>query len=103
MPKMITPSRRSVLTAGAAITAFNLVPASVLAQSAKKKKSKQQLLPSERLNLGFVGIGGKGAQNIRGCSRHNIYALCDVDAVRGGNSFERYASAKRFDDWKRSG
>ena len=103
MQKITTPSRRSILAAGAAVAAFNIVPASVLAQSANKAKKKQgqpQLPPSERLNLGFVGIGGKGTANIKGCSAHNIYALCDVDAVRGGESFEKYPGANRFDDWR---
>ena len=103
MKKMGVPSRRGVLAAGAAITAFNLVPSSVLAQSAKKnrrKKSREPLPPSERLNLGFVGIGGKGAQNIRGCSHHNIYALCDVDMVRGAESFEKHPEARHFVDWR---
>jgi len=96
------PSRRSVLVGGTAVAAFNIVPASVLAQSANKNKKQdgESLPPSERLNIGFVGVGGKGRANINGCLAHNIYALCDVDAVRGAESFEKYPSAKRFDDWR---
>lgn len=99
------PSRRRVLAAGAAVTAFNIVPSSVLAQAANKqqrkgKPDKEKLPPSERLNIGFVGAGGKGRENIRGCSAHNIYALCDVDTVRAGESLEKYPEAKRFNDWR---
>ncbi len=96
------PSRRHVLFAGAAVAAFNIVPSRVLAQSANKKKkaSSKELPPSERLNIGFVGIGGKGEANIAGCAHHNIYALCDVDSVRAAKSFGKYPDAKRFDDWR---
>ncbi|MEE9369591.1 MAG: Gfo/Idh/MocA family oxidoreductase [Pontiella sp.] len=99
------PSRRSVLAAGAAVTAFNIVPSSVLAQAANKEKKstfpdKNQLPPSERLNIGFIGAGGKGVANIKGCMHHNIYALCDVDADRGAAAFKHFTRAKRFDDWR---
>lgn len=96
------PSRRHVLFAGAAVAAFNIVPSRVLAQSANKKKkaSSKELPPSERLNIGFVGIGGKGRANIAGCAHHNIYALCDVDSERGAESLQKYPAAKRFDDWR---
>ncbi|MCF7816300.1 MAG: Gfo/Idh/MocA family oxidoreductase [Kiritimatiellales bacterium] len=103
MRMISNPSRRGVLAAGAALAAFNLVPGSVLAQAANKKKQQEdlpQLPPSERLNLGFVGAGGKGSQNIRGCSAHNISALCDVDAVRAADIFNKHPTAKRFDDWR---
>lgn len=91
-------SRRSILAAGAAVTAFNIIPSTVLAKSTGK--DKKNLPPSERLNLGFVGVGGKGKANISGCSHHNIYALCDVDAANGAESFKKYPSAKQFDDWR---
>ena len=96
------PSRRNMLVGGAAVAAFSIVPASVLARSANKKGRKQTgvLPPSERLNLGFVGIGGRGLGNVDGCSAHNIHSLCDVDAVQGAESFEKYPKAKRFDDWR---
>jgi predicted dehydrogenase len=91
------------MAAGTAATAFSIVPPSVLAQSARKANSradKDKLPPSERLNIGFAGVGGKGRINIQGCSAHNIYALCDVDSVRGAPSFDKYPSAKRFEDWR---
>ena len=64
-------ARRTVLAAGAALPALTIVPSSVLAQGANKKKArkkKEKLPPSERLNLGFVGIGGRGAGNLRRCA-----------------------------------
>jgi hypothetical protein len=39
---------------------------------------------SEKLNLASVGIGGRGAQNLGGCTSENVVALCDVDSRQGG-------------------
>lgn len=35
--------------------------------------------PSDRLNIGCVGVWGKGASDIRSVATENIAALCDVD------------------------
>ncbi len=35
--------------------------------------------PSDTLNIGCIGVGGKGTSDIRSCSEENIIALCDVD------------------------
>ena len=35
--------------------------------------------PSDTLNIGCIGVGGKGSSDIRSCSGENIVALCDVD------------------------
>jgi predicted dehydrogenase len=38
-----------------------------------------ELKPGERLNLAFVGVGGKGSSSIMALSDHDIVGLCDVD------------------------
>jgi len=35
--------------------------------------------PSDTVNIGCIGVGGKGSSDIRSCSTENIVALCDVD------------------------
>ncbi|VGO16104.1 Putative oxidoreductase YteT [Pontiella desulfatans] len=98
------PSRRGVLAAGAAVSAFSIVPSSVLGQAAKKKSGgfpdKKPLPPSERLNIGFVGAGGKAKSSIIPLMHHNIYALCDVDADRAAEAFNHFAKASRYEDWR---
>jgi predicted dehydrogenase len=79
--------RRFLGTTGAAALAFNIVP-------------RQAWGANEKLNLAFVGAGGRAESNIDGCSRENIYALCDVDKNRAGKSFKQYASAKTYVDWR---
>ena len=85
--------RRFLGSAAAGVATFTIVPRGVLGGPA-------HVAPSDKLNIAFIGAGGKGRANINGCSHHNIYALCDVDSVRAAGSFEKYPSAKRFDDWR---
>ncbi len=94
-------SRRRFLGAsGAAAVVFHVVPSHVLAAKAKKgKKEAEALPPSEKLNLAFVGAGGRANGNIGGCSSQNIYALCDVDKNRCAGSVKKHSSAKSNFDY----
>jgi len=60
--------------------------------------AQPQLSPNERLKLGFVGVGGRGASSIMALSAHDIVALCDVDerTVAAARSERRGAAA--FDE-----
>ena len=58
----------SALAAGAAAIAG---PA--IAQSTRK------LSANDKLNIGVVGVMGKGASDMELCSGENIVAICDVD------------------------
>lgn len=55
-----------------------------------------------KLNLAFVGAGGRAASNIKGCDEagQTIYALCDVDQVRAAGSYKKYPAAKVYTDWR---
>jgi predicted dehydrogenase len=55
-----------------------------------------------KLNMAFVGAGGRANANISGCDQagQNIYALCDVDKSRAGGSFGKYPDAKIYTDWR---
>jgi hypothetical protein len=44
------------------------------------KPRRRSISPNEKLNIGAVGIGGKGGSDITCCAGENIVALCDVDA-----------------------
>ena len=57
--------------------------------------------PNEKLNLAFVGCGGRGAANIEGLRGQNVVALCDADERRAGPVFERFAKARRFQDFRK--
>ncbi len=62
--------------------------------------SRNVLGANDRLNIAGIGVGGKGASDISNVDYENIYALCDVDEVRAGESVRRYPNAKRYQDFR---
>jgi predicted dehydrogenase len=56
---------------------------------------------NERLNIAGVGVGGRGADDLRGCASENIVALCDVDSRQGGPTFKRYEKAVQYADFRK--
>jgi len=66
-------SRREFLSSTAATAAaFMIVPRNVLG-------GPGYVPPSDKLNIGCVGVGGKGRSDIESVSSENVIALCDVD------------------------
>ncbi len=57
---------------------------------------------NRKLNIAFIGAGGRASSNISGCAKvgQNIYALCDVDKVRAEAAFKKYPNAKVYTDWR---
>ena len=83
-------SRRRFLAASAASAlAFTYIPSRVFGAN-------------ERVNLACIGVGGKGAGEVKdlhgaGC---NIVALCDVDLDRAKGSIKAHPNAKLFRDFR---
>ena len=68
-----TLTRREFIGRSAATAAgFMIIPRHVLGGAGYKA-------PSDTLNIGSIGVGGKGSSDIRSVSSENIVALCDVD------------------------
>lgn len=86
--------RRTFLKTAALSAAATIVPRAAVAGSG-------QTPPNEKLDLAFVGIGGRGRSNLKGLQAENVVALCDVDAERGKASFNEYPKAKSFRDFRR--
>lgn len=71
--KKTSLSRREFMGRSAAAAAgLMIVPRHVLG-------GRGYTAPSDTLNIGCIGVGGKGSSDIRSCSGENIVALCDVD------------------------
>jgi predicted dehydrogenase len=87
-------SRRNFMGTAAAAAAFTVVPRYVLG-------GQGQTLPSEKLNIAGVGIGGQGGHDINQFRDHNIVALCDVDAAHANHMFRQYPNAKRYTDFRK--
>lgn len=89
---MITGNRRQFLkTSAAAMAGTSFAPNLLLGQDEALKK----------LNVAAIGCGGKGRSDITQIASGNeIVALCDVDANRAAEAFEKYPDAKRFSDYR---
>ncbi len=59
-----------------------------------------KLSPNEKLNIAAVGFGSMGRGNIDACTTENIVALCDVDSVYAGRTFNDFPNSKRFVDFR---
>lgn len=55
---------------------------------------------NERLNLGVIGVAGRGGENLKGVSSQNIVALCDVDALRLDAAAKSYPAAAKYRDFR---
>jgi predicted dehydrogenase len=87
-------SRRDFISSAAAVTAFTIVPRSVLG-------GWGNIAPSDKLNIACIGVGGRGGANLNGVRGENIVAMCDVDIEQARKSFQKYPKAKRYKDFRK--
>src|SRR5437773_10008810 len=89
-------SRREFVGDVAGGIAFAIVPPHVLGA-----RGRNRLAPSDKLNIACIGVGGMGANDVRGVGKtENIYALCDVDDRQAAQSFSAFPLAKRYKDFR---
>lgn len=89
-------SRREFLKrGGAAVVGLTIVPNTVLG------RSHGHTAPSDKLNILGVGIGGRGAADLKGMETENIIGLADVDWKYAKHIFDRYPKAKRYNDYRK--
>ncbi|MDR2913163.1 MAG: Gfo/Idh/MocA family oxidoreductase [Alistipes sp.] len=90
-------SRRDFIKAGAAgVAGLTVLPSKVLGGVVG------QTAPSDKVNVAGVGVGGRGAAVLGSFpeSEVNIVALCDTDWAYSKPVLDRYATAKKFWDWR---
>ena len=56
---------------------------------------------NEKLNVAFVGVGGKGESNLGGLAGENIVALCDVDENTLNKAAAKHSAARKYRDFRR--
>ena len=57
--------------------------------------------PNEKLNIGIVGVAGRGGGNLGAVTGENIVALCDVDERKLTAAAQQFPKAKTHHDWRR--
>ncbi len=56
---------------------------------------------NDKLNIAVIGVGGRGAANVRGVQGENIVALCDVNGKNLAAQAKRFGKAKTYVDWRK--
>ena len=86
-------TRRRFLGAAAAASAVSFAAPAIVRSAA----------PNSRLNLAFIGTGGRGLRNIQTMLANdgeNVVALCDVNANNLGSAAERFPKARTYADFR---
>lgn len=55
---------------------------------------------NSRVNLAFIGVGGRGIRNLNGLAHENVVAMCDVDDQEAAAAYKQHPKAKRFKDFR---
>ena len=92
---MNAPLNRRRFIAGSAATAGLLLTQRSFARAQRK------LSPNEKLNLGVIGVAGRGGENLDGVKHQNIVALCDVDEGRLNGAAAKFPGAAKFSDYRK--
>jgi predicted dehydrogenase len=95
-------SRRTFLkttaAAAGAVGARSLLAQSVPASSGPKVSA------NSKIDIAFIGVGGKGQENLNRLSAMqgvNVVALCDVDGKTRAGAAQKHPGAKQYDDYRR--
>ena len=86
-------SRREFVGAAAAVAAFTFVPKRVLGGAGQSSANN-------KLNIAGIGVGGRGASDIKEVSSENIVALCDVDMRNAAGTIKAHPEAKVYRDFR---
>ena len=58
---------------------------------------------NEKLNIAFIGSGGRGGSHFKAVSKmdENIVALCDVDDSKAAETYQKCPKAKKYKDFRK--
>jgi predicted dehydrogenase len=78
----------------------NSLGISAAALAAPLLRPSRVLGANERLNIGVIGVGGRGAGDLAAVAGENIVALCDVDEDRLNAAAAKFPAAKKYVDYR---
>jgi hypothetical protein len=62
---------------------------------------RRRVTANDKLNIGVIGAGGKGASDTDCCAGENIVALCDVDEKIATSRRKKYPNARFYQDFRK--
>lgn len=87
-------TRREFLAFAAASAAAAWIPA------CSGLPARRKLTLKDKLNIGVVGVGGRGHDNLMGVASENIVAICDVDEQPLAKAAKEFPGAKKYIDFR---
>ncbi|MBN2449741.1 MAG: Gfo/Idh/MocA family oxidoreductase [Lentisphaeria bacterium] len=87
-------SRRRFLRTSAFGASVLFLPGRVLGLDGKTP-------PNGKLNVACIGVGGRGGAAVKGCSRENLVAFCDVDDKRAADLHKQFSQVPRYRDYRK--
>lgn len=58
------------------------------------------IAPSDRLNMAYVAVGGRGRSHVKGTSSQNMIAFCDVDDRQAAEMYTMFPDVTRYKDFR---
>ena len=90
-----TSSRRQFMRTSAALAGMGFWVSTRRSFAADSKS------PNERVNVGSIGVGGKGFSDMEQAGQFGqVVAICDVDDRHLGGAAEKFADAEQFYDYR---
>jgi predicted dehydrogenase len=93
--------RRFIQQAGLAAGGIASMLAAGQANASLFRRKGQPKSPNEKLNIGVIGVTGRGGENLKGVSSENIVAVCDVDSANLDKIKPTYPQARRYSDFRK--
>ncbi len=90
----------SPITRREAVRRLALGAASALAFPAIVRAQAGGPAANDRLNLAFIGVGGKGEEPALSLHAHNYVAFCDVDPPRAAKAYQKFPTVPQFKDFR---
>src|SRR5256885_14191748 len=88
------PRRRFIYSPAMAAGAAAIAGPAIAANTRK-------LSANDKLNIGVVGVMGKGSSDMELCSGENIVAICDVDEAGSAGARAKHPQAKFYRDFRK--
>ena len=63
-------------------------------------QKRRALASTDKLNLAFIGPGGRGFSNLSALASENIVAFADVDDARASSAYRKYPDTARYRDFR---
>jgi len=80
---------------------YSALAAGATAMTGCAAVAPRRISANEKMNIGAVGVGGKGKSDIACCASENIVAICDVDEKLSAEARSKHPNAAYYKDFRK--